>query len=100
MLKEATTENAIIVLEGAIKRYGKPASIMTDHSSQFYANEAEARKRGESAHEKMVELDIKQILAGVRHPQPTASSSGCTARCSARSTRSRMWQVRRAPDVR
>ena len=43
---------------------------MTDHGSQFYANEAEARKRGESEYEKkLVELDIKQILAGVRHPQ-------------------------------
>ena len=67
--KEATTENAIAVLEGAIKRHGKPASIMTDHGSQFYANEAEARKRRESAYEKkLVELGIKQILAGVRHP--------------------------------
>ena len=49
--KEVTTENAIIVLEGAIKRHGKPAYIMTDHGSQFYANEAEARKKGESAYE-------------------------------------------------
>jgi putative transposase len=70
VFKEATAENAIIVLEGAIKRHGRPASIMTDHGSQFYANEAEARKRGESAYEKkLVELGIKQILAGVRHPQ-------------------------------
>ena len=70
VFREATTENAIIVLEGAIKRHGKPASVMTDHGSQFYANEAEARKRGESAYEKrLVDLGIKQILAGVRHPQ-------------------------------
>lgn len=70
VFKEATTENALTVLEGAIKRHGKPASIMTDHGSQFYANEAEARKRGESAYEKnLVELGIRQILAGVRHPQ-------------------------------
>lgn len=40
------------------------------HGSQFYANEAEARKRGESTYEKrLAELRIKQILAGVRHPQ-------------------------------
>ena len=67
---EATTENALIVLEEAIRRHGKPASIMTDHGSQFYANEAETRKRGESEYEKrLVELDIKQILARVKHPQ-------------------------------
>ena len=70
VFKEATTVNAIAVLEYAIKHHGKPASVMTDHGSQFYANEAEARKRGESEYEKkMVELGIKQILAGVRHPQ-------------------------------
>ena len=70
---------------------------MTDHGSQFYANEAEARKSGESAYEKkLVELGIKQILAGCATPRPTASSSGCMARRSASSTRSRMWQVRRA----
>ena len=67
---EATTDNAIAVLEEAIARHGKPASIMTDHGSQFYANEAEARKRGESAYEKkLVELGIRQILARVKHPQ-------------------------------
>ena len=67
---EATTENAIAVLEEAIARHGKPASIMTDHGSQFYANETEARKRGESAYEKrLVELGIRHILARVKHPQ-------------------------------
>ena len=67
---EATTENAIAVLEEAIARHGKPAAIMTDHGSQFYANETETRKRGESAYEKrLVELGIRQILARVKHPQ-------------------------------
>ena len=67
---EATTENALAVLDEAIKRHGKPASIMTDHGSQFYANEAEARKRGESEYEKrLVDLGIKQILARIKHPQ-------------------------------
>jgi putative transposase len=66
----ATTDNALKVLDGAIARHGKPASILTDHGSQFYANEAEARKRGESEFEKrLVELDIRHILARVKHPQ-------------------------------
>ena len=58
------------VLDEAIKNHGKPAFILTDHGSQFYANEAEAKKRGVSEFEKrLVELDIRQILARVRHPQ-------------------------------
>ena len=70
VFENATTENALKVLDEAIKHHGKPASIMTDHGSQFYANEAEARKRGESEFEKrLVELDIKQILARIKHPQ-------------------------------
>ena len=70
VFENATTQNALKVLDEAIKHHGKPASIMTDHGSQFYANEAEARKRGESEFEKrLVELDIKQILARIKHPQ-------------------------------
>lgn len=66
----ATTENALKVLDEAIERHGKPASIMTDHDSQFYANEAEAGKRGESEFEKrLVDLGIRQLLARVKHPQ-------------------------------
>ena len=38
MFEHATTENAPAVLEEAIKNHGKPASIMTDRGSQFYAN--------------------------------------------------------------
>ena len=43
---------------------------MTDHGSQFYANEAEARKRWESGFEKrLIGLGIRQILARIKHPQ-------------------------------
>ena len=70
MFEHATTENALAVLEEAIKNHGKPASIMTDRGSQFYASASEAKKKGASVFEKrLVELGIKQILAGVRHPQ-------------------------------
>ena len=70
MFEHATTENALAVLEEAIKNHGKPASIMTDRGSQFYANASEVKKKGASVFEKkLVELGIKQILAGVRHPQ-------------------------------
>ncbi|MCE2498704.1 MAG: transposase [Nitrosopumilaceae archaeon] len=66
----ATAENALRVLDEAIRDHGRPASIMTDHGAQFYANEKESRERGKSGFEKrLVELGIRQILAGVGHPQ-------------------------------
>ena len=40
------------------------------HGSQFYANEAEARKREELEFEKrLVELGMRQMPARVKHPQ-------------------------------
>ena len=66
---EQNTVNAIAVLEDGIKKYSKPAGILTDHGSQFYANQQETAKRGESDFEKkLVELDIKHSLARVMHP--------------------------------
>lgn len=40
VFENATTENALAVLDEAITNHGKPASILTDHGSQFYANES------------------------------------------------------------
>jgi len=34
---EASTENAISVLDDCINGYGKPVALLTDHGSQFYA---------------------------------------------------------------
>ena len=42
----APTENALAVLEEAIKNHGKPASAMTDRGSQFYASASEAKRKG------------------------------------------------------
>ena len=70
VFEEATAANAIKVLEDGIQKYGKPAGILTDHGSQFYANQKENAVRGESEFEKkLVELDIKHSLARVKHPQ-------------------------------
>ncbi len=64
------TQNALTVLYGAIKKHGKPASIMTDHGSQFYANASEYKKKGASIYEQeLVKLNIRHILAGIGHPQ-------------------------------
>jgi putative transposase len=43
---DATTENAISVLERSINRYGKPLELLTDHGSQFYANFGEIKAFG------------------------------------------------------
>ena len=70
MFEYATIKNTLTVLKEAIKNYDKPASIVIDHGSQFYANASETRKKETSVFEKkLVELGIRQILAGVRHPQ-------------------------------
>ncbi len=65
----ATAENAASVLESAVSRHGKPASVLTDHGSQFYASE-EPRIRGSAAFEKkLVQLGISHRLARAGHPQ-------------------------------
>ena len=67
---EATTENALAVLDEAIKKYGKSTSILTDHGSQFYTNESEVKKNSVLRfEERMAELDVKHILARVKYPQ-------------------------------
>ena len=67
---EATTDNAILVLKEAIVKHGRPASILTDHGSQFYANQTEYKKKGVSKFEQeLVRLGIKHIMARIRHPQ-------------------------------
>ena len=67
---EAATEHAVRVPHKAIAGYGKPAPILSDHGSQFYANASECMGMGESEFEKdLVRLDIKHILARVRHQQ-------------------------------
>jgi putative transposase len=66
----ATSENAVKVLKEAIQKHGRPASILTDRGSQFYANESEYKTRGATEFEKTpVQLGIKHILARVNHPQ-------------------------------
>ncbi len=67
---EATSEHAVEVLEKAMKRWGKPASILSDRGSQFYAVESEEKVKGVTAFEKaLVKYEIRQILGRVHHPQ-------------------------------
>ena len=88
VFEHTTTENALAVLEEAIKNHGKPASIMTYRRSQFYANASEVKKKKEKEkgasvfEKKLVELGIKQILSGLTFTDQRQSGE-TTVRCSA-----------------
>jgi len=70
LFQEATSEHAVAVLESAMKRWGRPASILSDRGSQFYAVESEAREKGATEFEKaLVKYEIRQVLGRVHHPQ-------------------------------
>jgi putative transposase len=67
---EATTENAISVLERSINKYGKPLELLTDHGSQFYANFGQIKSVGISKFQQyLVDRKINHILGRVQHPQ-------------------------------
>ena len=69
VFEHVTGENTMAVLHEAISNHGSPASILTDHGSQFYANAGEYKQKGASEFEKeLVRLDIKHMLARVNHP--------------------------------
>ena len=70
LFPEATSEHAVEVLKEAIKKHGRPASILTDRGIQFYAVEADDRLRGLTVFEKyLIENEIRQVLSRVSHPQ-------------------------------
>jgi putative transposase len=70
LFPEATSEHSVEVLANAIAKNGKPASVLTDHGTQFYANEAEEKVKGLTEFEKyLISNEIRQILGRVMHPQ-------------------------------
>ncbi len=63
---EATTENAISVLDDCINGYGKPLELLTDHGSQFYANFGEIKADGMSKFQQyLIDRKINHILGRV-----------------------------------
>ena len=52
LFPEATSEHSVGVLKEAIKRHGKPTSILTDRGTQFYANGSEEREKGATVFER------------------------------------------------
>jgi len=70
LFNEATSDHAVEVLDRAIREYGKPASILTDRGSQFYAVECDEKLKGITVFEKyLIEQGVRQILGRVQHPQ-------------------------------
>ncbi len=65
LFDNATTDNAILVLKSAIKLYGTPKQIMTDHGSQFCVDE----EREYRFTEELKGLGIEHIMAKVKRPQ-------------------------------
>jgi len=57
----ATTENTVLALKAAIKKYGKPENILTDNGVQFHPNGL----FGEMCNQ----FEINHILGRVNHPQ-------------------------------
>ena len=70
VFQEATTDNAVSVLEKAVAKYGLPREILTDRGTQFYASEGEGKEKGVSRFESyLTERGVKHILCRVNHPQ-------------------------------
>lgn len=61
----ATTENALLVLDEAIKKYETPKQIMTDHGSQFCTDEERTFK----FREELMKRGIEHIMAAIKRPQ-------------------------------
>ncbi len=65
-----TSPYSVEVLDRAIKRYGKPRSVLSDHGSTFYAVESVAREKGLTEFEKyLLKNKITFITGRVDHPQ-------------------------------
>ena len=68
VFERATAQNALAVLNEAIKNHGKPASVMTGRGPPFYADEA-GKGEGSEFEKRLVGLDIRQTLARARLPR-------------------------------
>ena len=66
-----TSDNSVLVLEKAIKNYGCPRQLISDHGAQFTTVPREnCPEPGENSFQKCLEnWKIKHIKARVKHPQ-------------------------------
>ena len=65
-----TSPYSVEVLNAAIKKHGKPKSILSDHGTTFYAVESVSRERGLTEFERhLIRNRIRLIVGRVNHPQ-------------------------------
>ena len=72
VFEEATSENALLVLDIAIGRFGIPAQMLTDHGTQFTPAKKPASGRAARPNafgRELARLGIAHVLARVGHPQ-------------------------------
>ena len=73
LFKEATSENVVAVLSGAIDRFGAPATILSDNGSCFVGQRGGKRPRGSwtptAFEEELLRRDIGLINSRPYHPQ-------------------------------
>ncbi len=71
VFEHATTENALLVLDEAIKTFGRPAQILSDHGTQFTSNKKpkKGQKKLTIFERALHKRKIIHILAGVGRPQ-------------------------------
>ena len=62
---EATTDNALAVLNAGISSHGKPKQVMTDHGTQFCSDEEKVFRFSEA----LKRMEIEHIMAAVKRPQ-------------------------------
>ncbi len=71
VFQHPTTENALLVLDKAIKTFGRPAQILSDHGPQFTSNKEPKKGKKKPTHfeRALQKRKITHILAGVGRPQ-------------------------------
>ena len=65
MFSNATTENALQILNESVSEHGKPKQVMTDHGVQFCSDEEKVFRY----REELKKLGIKHIMAKIKRPQ-------------------------------
>ena len=65
MFENATTDNALSVLEGAVMVHGIPKQVMTDHGTQFCSDEEKVFRFSE----RLKLIGIEHIMSAVKRPQ-------------------------------
>ena len=63
--RSATADNSIAVFDSAIKKWGKPRELLTDHGAQFCSDENEKYRFKDHLNS----VGVKHILGRVKHPQ-------------------------------